>query len=917
MVTAEKLIKESTGRLQQDGQDTLYKTAVSLGFGVLGFCANFYPLDVLIPPHKASFVWGLVFPMIISLTWGWRYGLLSSTLGLGAQTMWLLWLPNNGWAPFVAIPFYTLWIVWHGWCANNKDKCFSSFYLAEIPFRIGYAVVLVTLFSWSFRFNPSPWAPQMTLTAPPAAFINFLQFKCVAEGLMVLLLADVLINFNVIRKILLIPTQHRTKSGYIISGFLLLGIIFWILSGIIDYYFNNTAPLFPPHRNGKQTLAETLILDIEPQILLERLLFILICLGAGLIVAKAVARYKQSEEQYRELVEGTSDLIAQVDRHGRYKYVNHMSEPIFGIKPDAIIGQSAFAHLHADDQTGTTAWFNKCVENKVIFAAYENRVVNQQTGQLFHMLWNSNFHYDDEGNLFSVSGIAHNISERIKYENSLKRLELAVNQAQESILITDAAGLIQYANPAVSRISGYSSEELLGNNPRIFKSDKHDNAFYTHLWSTISAGKVWQGNFINRNKDGILFEESATISPVHDNTGHILNYVAVKRDVTEENRTKKMLQQSQKMEAVGTMPGGIAHDFNNILGIIIGYAGIAREDAPPGSKIVDALEKILVAGNRAKDLVNQILVFSRQTQVERIPLKPQPMIKEALKMLRASLPSTIEIRENISTEDLTMDADPTQLQQIVMNLCTNAFHAMEENGGVLTVVLEAAESISPDPAKPDSEKKNNSIRLSVTDTGKGIAPDIMDKIFVPFFTTKEQGKGTGMGLAIVYGIVQDYQGTIAVESQPGKGTTFHVYFPRAGGNAAANQVSTGVVPLGRERILFVDDEEFIVETGKQMLERLGYTVTTRQNSIEALKLFRKQPEAFDVVITDQTMPFMTGLELAQQMLRLRPDFPIILCTGYSNLVNEESAKKQGIKAFAYKPLTKYDFAVLVRQVLHE
>ncbi len=388
------------------------------------------------------------------------------------------------------------------------------------------------------------------------------------------------------------------------------------------------------------------------------------------------------------------------------------------------------------------------------------------------------------------------------------------------------------------------------------------------------------------------------------------------RKLAEEAKAnlEARLRQAQKMEAIGTLAGGIAHDFNNILAVILGYADLAKDDAPPGSKFAGDLDKVLEAGNRAKDLVKQILAFSRQSKVERIPMQLQSLIKEALKMLRSSIPTTIEIHDNIDPRCAVVLADPTQVHQILMNLCTNANHAMEESGGILKIELKN-NCIDKGDRQALHIEPGEYVELVVSDTGCGIGPDVIDKIFDPYFTTKDPGKGTGMGLAIIHGIIADYGGAITVESELGKKTTFTVYFPVIEQEELPLGKDAEEIPLGTERVLFIDDEELLAEMGQDLLERLGYSVTVRQSSLDALSTFQNCPDDFDIIITDQTMPGMTGSDLARRILQIRPDIPIILCTGYSNLIDEEKAKSLGIKEFAVKPLTKGKIAKLLRKVL--
>jgi len=301
--------------------------------------------------------------------------------------------------------------------------------------------------------------------------------------------------------------------------------------------------------------------------------------------------------------------------------------------------------------------------------------------------------------------------------------------------------------------------------------------------------------------------------------------------------------------------------------------------------------------------------------MERLPVQPVKIVEEAIKMLRPSLPTTIEIKQNITSATGLILADPTQIHQILMNLCTNAFHAMEETGGKLDISLKEVALSTEDLVHELNVEAGTFVQLSISDSGPGIAPDIKKKIFEPYFTTKETGKGTGMGLAIIHGIVKKYGGFISLYSEPGEGTAFHVFLPVIEKELLTEIEDVEPLPVGRDRILFIDDEEILAEMGKSMLERLGYHVTVRNNSIEALELFQNQPDMFDLVITDQTMPGMTGADIARRMIQIRPDIPVILCTGYSTVISEENAKSMGIKEFALKPISKKNIAVLIRKVL--
>jgi len=396
----------------------------------------------------------------------------------------------------------------------------------------------------------------------------------------------------------------------------------------------------------------------------------------------------------------------------------------------------------------------------------------------------------------------------------------------------------------------------------------------------------------------------------------LLHEIAERKLAEEERlRLESQLQQAQKMEAIGTLAGGIAHDFNNILGAIIGYAEMIHDDCPEDSSFFHDIDQVLRAANRAKELVKQILAFSRQAKSFKLPVQPAAVIKEAITLLRSSLPTTITIEEDIDPVAGIILADPSQIHQIVMNLCTNASHAMELQGGTLTVSLHKIALSRDDLVNNSNMQPGNFVQLSIKDTGVGISPEIREKIFDPYFTTKEFGKGTGMGLSMVQGIVQSYGGSISCNSTLGAGTVFKITLPTITGHALEESDSTEPVPHGKERILLIDDEAILLEMGKIMLERLGYQVTAKWNGIEALITFQNQPDLFDMIITDQTMPGITGVELSRRILQLRPEVPIILCTGYSSPISEEQAQTLGIKGVAMKPLARKNVAALIRKIM--
>jgi PAS domain S-box-containing protein len=400
-------------------------------------------------------------------------------------------------------------------------------------------------------------------------------------------------------------------------------------------------------------------------------------------------------------------------------------------------------------------------------------------------------------------------------------------------------------------------------------------------------------------------------------------WIYIVRDISKRVRAeedKKALEaqllQAHKLEAIGTLAGGIAHDFNNILSAVIGYAEIAGLELSADSRAGDNLKKVIKAGERAKDLVGQILSFSRQAETKRQPMQVAPVIEETLKLMRASLPATIEIRKNIENDADTINANATQIHQILMNLCTNAAYAMQPAGGVLEVALSRIE-VDQDTALKNIELTPGAyLQLSISDTGIGMTPEVLERIFTPYFTTRTKGAGTGLGLSVVHGIVKSHGGAIAVKSKPGEGTCFTTYLPcpdealESGPEKAPPELQTG-----SGCVLFVDDEATLVEIAGEMLTYLGYEAVTATDSREALKRFSAQPERFDLVITDMTMPGMTGDVLSRELLQIRPGIPILLCSGYSEESAAQKARDIGIRGFVTKPITMTDLAGKIKAVL--
>jgi len=628
---------------------------------------------------------------------------------------------------------------------------------------------------------------------------------------------------------------------------------------------------------------------------------------------------EESEYRYRTLFDSANDgiLILKDDIciEGNKKALD-----MFGCNPEELVGQHTFRFsppYQPDGRSSTDA------ERTKTSMALQGK---PQVFEWQHKRFNDDL-FDTEvslslfeiGSEKYIQSILRDISERKKLDKELQFLRRWVEQSVDLIFWVSKDSRVLYVNRAVCELLGYSFEEFCA-----MRVGDFDLKLPSEAWPAFTKRLKKQGSYRFETR---LKSQNGTVFPVEitANTLKFENkdyFIAYGRDIRAriqaENERKALesrLLQAQKLEAIGTLAGGIAHDFNNILFPMSGYTELMMEDVPEESPLQEYLHSILANIKRASDLVKQILAFSRSQEYQQKPIQVKTVIKEALRLIRASLPSTIRIDQGISEDCRPVLADPTQIHQVAMNLLTNAFHAMEDKGGTLTVTLGEVDR----PTRQHLHDEADSTvfnRLTVADTGTGMKQEVIDRIFDPYFTTKSEGKGTGLGLAVVHGIVKNHGGFINVGSEPGKGTVFEVFLPVVQKEPALEEVSDqGELPGGTERILLVDDEQPIVAMLAKMLTRLGYDVRSRTSSAEALSLFQSDPDAFDLVIADMTMPVLTGDELAVKLLELRPHLPIILCSGFSQKMTPKIAGKLGIKGFLMKPVVRNDLARLMRQAL--
>ncbi|MBX7254900.1 MAG: PAS domain S-box protein [Candidatus Hydrogenedentes bacterium] len=621
-----------------------------------------------------------------------------------------------------------------------------------------------------------------------------------------------------------------------------------------------------------------------------------------------------SEQRFRTCVDQFPYAFLMLDAERRIQVVNAVARSVIGKSDSAILGKrsedvlkpevsAAVSPLLEDTYARHTRQQKECV---LILGGQEHTYFFDCVPVL-----------DDKGDVLQVLCVGRDMTQRKKAEVERAMLITAIENAAEAVFMTDLEGKIEYANPAFSQITGYAPEEAVGMSTSLLKSGKQDERFYGAMWESLRKGDLWHGRFVNKRKDNSLYEWNATISPVRDSEGRLAHFVSVTRDVTAEVALERQLQQAQKLEAIGTLAGGIAHDFNNILAAVMGYAEMALQELEPNMEAYADVKKVLQASSRATALVRQLLTFSRQMEERRVHAHIDAVAHEALTLLRALIPASVEIKEVLGGQDGYVFADISQLQQVIVNLCTNAYQAMVDGKGqielstrLITVQAGSSHGI------PDLQEGQHVV-LAVKDTGIGIDSNNLERIFDPFFTTKEMGKGSGLGLSTVHGIVRAHGGILNVKSELGVGSVFEVWLPAVKAPENLEHAQQQQLTGRSECILVVDDEEILAELLCRQLERFGYRVVMATDSEEALRLFRENPRRFDLLITDQNMPQLTGMQLSQEVLRLRKGLPIILATGYSVPLTREEATSLGIRAYLNKPIEAYRMAQVVRQVLDE
>ncbi|HEY5653892.1 MAG TPA: response regulator [Pontiella sp.] len=623
-------------------------------------------------------------------------------------------------------------------------------------------------------------------------------------------------------------------------------------------------------------------------------------------------RLVEQQTLLHRLIDTIPDPIYMKDGSGYFLGCNTAYADFVGVDADSLCGRIASDVLPANIALQAHKEDMGVSSSRKIFE-WEGWVAGASGEEVYH----NTIKFPIDGSAGVVS-ISRDLTRRMKMQQEMQRLAVVVEQSAESIMITDVNGLIIYVNASFSTMTGYHADEVLGKRPTFLKSGTHSKSYYEKLDNAINSGESWAGEITNRRKDGSLYVEEQVIYPIRDDRGNVTNFVSISRDITHEKEIEKHFRQQQKMNAIGELAGGISHDFNNILTAIIGYVSLCMNLVDEESRVHGYLSEIMKAGDRATKLVRQILAFSRQDEQVFQSVSLQEVVEDSLGMIQTAIKKNVTLEKRIdeSCEDIL--GDETQLTQIIVNLCTNAVHALgETKEGTLSISLSQVELKDPTSKEETMDlPPGDYVRLVVRDTGPGMTSEVQEHIFEPYFTTKKKGEGSGFGLSIVHGIMRKHRGSISVKSKAGEGSTFSLYFPVFHVSEEQNEEGPEGLDLkGKRRILFVDDDQAVLSLGKEILKSFGYGVVTARNGVEALDIFKSQPEEVDAFVTDYEMPKMNGQELIREVVNLQPEMPIVLCSGYMKKVEGEDMVSKGHAVFMTKPIDWKELDCILQKML--
>ncbi|MBN1493976.1 MAG: PAS domain S-box protein [Candidatus Omnitrophica bacterium] len=1030
------------------------KVCIAILFGYLGFIVNFFPVNFDFTPYRASFFFGLIFPLLISQAWGWRYGLLSATLGLGAQTMWFHWFTRSGWGSLVSIPPFTLWVVWHGWAfAQYKKFKLKRWnpYLIEIPFRLFNIVLLYTAFRWACSFNPPPWAPEMGTTGVPLEYVHFIVVKEIINAYIMLLMADVLINLRRVRLFLRLDSEFwENRTVFVISASLLIGFSFWFIDSIIDHIF---------FLKKGSPFTDVLLFNVSVYELYFRFSFIFGCLISGFIISRMLAKQYQSEiarirseERLSVALKVTDEAIWDWNITTGETFFSDRYFTMLGYEPGELPSTyETWANLlHPDDRevaqadvwqhikdnkdffelefqlktnNGGWCWVlargnvisrdaqgqptrmigthiniteRKNMENALRKSEAQHRITINSIDHAIHVIdrdfrivlcnrtivkWNKSLGFSthlvgthlftiypflkdqireeyetvfetgkpiitEEKNLIEghdiytetrkipifeqdqvtqVLTIIHNITDRKVSEQTLReseeRLAVTLDSIGDCVIVANTDSTIKSMNPVAERLTGWMLAEAEG---KVLSAilELRDPATHAAIQDPVSSivreGKIMEISdkliLITRTGEERIISDSG--APIRDKDGNIIGVVIVFRDMTKQVQVEEQLRHAQKMKAIGQLAGGIAHDFNNLLTGISNFAELLKPYAADNEKMKQFVDGILTTTSRATSLTTKLLTFARKGKFQIVQTNVHALIDDVIEIFKHSIDKKIVINKHLNAEQPVTTGDPAQLQNAILNIALNARDAML-HGGTITFSTANREFTDADiESKSFSAPPGKYIEVAISDTGIGIESHIRDHIFEPFFTTKPVGKGIGMGLAAVYGTIEDHNGIIRVDTVPERGTTFTLFLPVTPvENGEELPADPSTVITGTGTILFVDDDVAVRKSTKEMLMNLGYTTEVCADGEEAVEYYRKHAASIDLVLLDMIMPKMDGWEVFYALKKINPAVKVLFATGYTISDTTEDLVRGGALGVIQKPFKLHDLSNSIAQAL--
>ena len=626
---------------------------------------------------------------------------------------------------------------------------------------------------------------------------------------------------------------------------------------------------------------------------------------------------QQSEELFRNVLETVQLIGLMLDDKGNITFCNDYLLNLTGWSRKEVLGKSWFEYFLPDSVRDAVAdIFTETIINGSFPTYYENEIITKE-GELRLVGWNNTSYRDGNGRVTGITSIGQDITEQRQRDNELRRLNRAIEQSPVSVVITDLDGRIEYVNPKFSEVTGYTFEESIGQNPSILNSGEQDKQFYKAMWEKIISGEAWHGEFLNKRKNGEIFWEAASISPILNQEGQITSFVAVKEEITEQKKLQARLRQQERLAAVGQLAAGIAHDFNNIMTVILLYSELLEKSPVLPSTLASKVQTIIKQSKRASELIEQILDFSHQSVLKREALDLLPLVSEMVSLLNRTLPDNIELSLTHNESSFIVHADRTRIQQVLMNLCVNARDAMP-NGGQLDITITMRNVSDIENAIHLNLTEGDWIELIVKDSGVGIAEEVLPRIFEPFFTTKPSGRGNGLGLAQVHGIIKQHDGEIDVQSKVDEGASFTIYLPRFYSNTISPKVDHPIeIPKGHgETILIVEDDPFTRQSLVETLKHLEYVTIEAENGRIALEILNEQNHSIQLILSDVVMPEIGGIAMLKILNAKNNKIPVILITGHL-LSNElDIAEMEGLNGFISKPPKLDELAEVIYSTLN-